>query len=198
MSEFWNERFNRDEFVYGTEPNSFFRKELGKLTAGKLLLPGEGEGRNAIYAAKQGWDVHAFDTSEIARQKAVALAEKGGVNINYSVEDITTFSPQSNHYDAAAVIYVHLPEEGRVAFHHKLIDALKPGGTLILEVFEKEQIKNNSGGPKNEAMLYSLEEIYTDFHPLDITSFAKETIKLSEGAHHKGTAEVIRYVGIKR
>jgi len=63
MKEFWNERYAKNEFIYGTEPNEFFRKELEILPAGKIILPCDGEGRNAVFAAKLGWKVNAFDFS---------------------------------------------------------------------------------------------------------------------------------------
>ena len=69
MNSFWNERYSTNEYAYGTEPNEFFKSVLSKLEVGKLLLPGEGEGRNAVYAAKQGWHVTAFDTSIAGKTK---------------------------------------------------------------------------------------------------------------------------------
>lgn len=65
MKELWDKRYNTDQFIYGTTPNGFLKSELDKLKAGKLLLPGEGEGRNAIYAASRGWSVEAFHTSQL-------------------------------------------------------------------------------------------------------------------------------------
>lgn len=72
-----------------------------------------------------------------------------------------------------------------------------PGGKIILEAYDKDQLKYNSGGPKNPDLLYSLEEIYTDFNELGIIAFSKELIHLDESSLHQGEASVIRYVGIK-
>ena len=75
-ADFWNERFGKEEFIYGTEPNQFFKEQLQNLEIGTLLLPAEGEGRNAVYAATQGWEVSAFDISEQGRVKAIFLAKQ--------------------------------------------------------------------------------------------------------------------------
>ena len=75
---FWDERYSTDEFIYGKEPNEFFRENLLKIRPGKLFLPGEGEGRNAVFAAKNGWTVDATDQSEIGKLKALKLASESG------------------------------------------------------------------------------------------------------------------------
>ena len=80
MKNFWDERYSNKEFVYGTLPNQFFKDQLDKLKPGKILMVGEGEGRNAVYAAKLGWQVDAIDSSNVAKEKAAKLAELNKVN----------------------------------------------------------------------------------------------------------------------
>jgi len=181
-SNFWDERYSGEEYVYSTEPNQFFKEQIDKLTKrGNLLLPGEGEGRNGVYAAKLGWQVDAFDHSTIARAKAFKLAERKAVKINYSVADLTEFIPVKNYYNAAAIIFVHFDSEERSVFHHKIIDSLKPGGKLILEAFSKNQFGKNSGGPQNIEMLYSLEEIKNDFIEMKTILLEEKNVFLNEG-----------------
>ena len=57
----WNDRYSKDEFAYGEAPNNYLKEQLTKINVGKILFPAEGEGRNAVYAAKIGWTVSAFD-----------------------------------------------------------------------------------------------------------------------------------------
>lgn len=197
MKDFWNKRYSEKKYAYGTDPNEFFSTELSLLTPGKLLLPGEGEGRNAVWAAGKNWDVTAVDYSEAASEKALKLAENENVNIKYIVSPLEDFVPEVNTYDAVALVFVHLNEEIRETVHKNVVDALKPGGVLIAEFFSKEQIKNSSGGPKDIKMLYSLEDIYTDFHELDLIKFGKEKTTLNEGPYHTGPAEVIRITAKK-
>lgn len=197
MATQWDKRYSTEEYVYGTEPNQFFRDELSVLNPGKILFLGEGEGRNSVFAANNGWEVDAVDSSSVGKEKAMKLAQQKGVSINYSVSDLNDYSFPANKYDAVVLIFLHLPEELREKIHASVISTLKPGGVVILESFEKEQIKHNSGGPKNEALLYSLEDIYNDFHELDIEKFSKEIIDISEGDLHSGKSAVLRFVGKK-
>ncbi len=85
MRDFWNVRYSEEIYAYGTAPNVFFSSELKKLPPGKALFPAEGEGRNAVYAATCGWNVIAFDQSEAGKEKALQLAAKKGVEIDYAV-----------------------------------------------------------------------------------------------------------------
>lgn len=194
MREQWNQRYSSDTYIYGKEPNKFFKEELDKLTPGKILLPAEGEGRNAVYAAMKGWQVDAVDYSEAGKEKALRLAAERNVRINYTVNDLVSLSPGENIYDAAGIVFVHLDSEIRERFHQAIIKSLKPGGTLIMEVYEKDQIKMTSGGPKDIELLYSLEEIVEAFVDLDFISLSKENIILNESDLHSGEAWVIRFV----
>jgi SAM-dependent methyltransferase len=195
--EFWDERYSSIEFVYGTEPNIFFKDELDKIKTGNILLLGEGEGRNAVYAAANGWNVDAVDFSTIAKEKAIKLAEENSVNINYEIADLSEYIPKSNYYDSAAIIFLHLNPKIRSAVHAKVVDSLKPGGTLILEVYDKEQLGKDSGGPQNIDMLYSKEELKDDFVNMNIIVFQKKIITLNESDQHKGEAAVLRLIAVK-
>jgi SAM-dependent methyltransferase len=197
-SNFWDERYSAEEYVYGTEPNQFFKEQLQKInTAGKLLLLGEGEGRNAIFAAKLRWTVDAFDQSSVAKMKALQLAELNKVKINYLNVDLGKFIPQKNSYDCAAIIFVHLPSEIRSGFYRKIIESIKPKGKIILELFSKNQLGKDSGGPQDINMLSSIEEIKNNFMDLKTLLLKEENIFIEEGAKHSGEASVIRFVGEK-
>ena len=196
MKEYWNNRFNTAEYVFGKEPNEFLKEEINKLSPGKALFIAAGEGRNAVYAAKQGWQVDAIDYSETAKEKALKLAVENQVNINYQIIDIFDYSFPSNTYDAIVSIHFHCREQIRDEFNKKIISALKPQGKVILQVFDKAQISKKSGGPKDIAMLYSLEDIVNGFSDLEFELFVKET---SERIIYGETKEieVIKFVGVK-
>jgi len=197
-TDFWNERYSSREYVYGERPNSFFKEQIEKVSIpGKLLLPGEGEGRNAVYAARLGWQVDAYDQSVNAQRKALSLAQKNKVKINYSVVDLTKFVPSKNCYDAVAIIFVHLGMEHRAIFNQKIMDSLKAGGKIILELFSKAQLGKTSGGPQDFSMLYSFDEIKKDFGSLKTIVLKEEIINIDEGEKHRGEASVIRFVGEK-
>ncbi|WP_108424826.1 class I SAM-dependent methyltransferase [Flagellimonas amoyensis] len=195
-ADFWNERYGEEEYVYGIQPNEFFKEQINKLKPGKILLPAEGEGRNAIYAASLGWDVVAFDISEKGREKALGLAADKQVKIYYSISDVLEFHSDSQ-FDAMGLCYAHFPAEIRKQAHLHLMQFLKPDGIVIFEAFAKAQMGKASGGPKNKEMLFSIEEVKTEFPDLDFKLLKEKTIELSEGNYHKGKAEVIQFMGVK-
>ncbi|MDP4172516.1 MAG: class I SAM-dependent methyltransferase [Bacteroidota bacterium] len=197
MQELWDQRFSEEGFAYGSDPNLFFKEELDKHTPGKILLLGEGEGRNGVYAAQIGWQVDAFDFSSAAREKALKLAKSKGVELNYTLQDLQDITLPENYYDASALIYLHLDPQLRSQLIKKVIKALKPGGIIIMEVFDKEQLGRTSGGPKDPELLYSLEEIVEKFADLDFITLSKEVTEINEGKYHQGESVLIRFVGAK-
>src|SRR5512136_2935998 len=105
MKDFWDNRYSVEDYIFGTEPNEFFKSEINKLPRGKLLLIGEGEGRNAVYAAKLGWQVDAIDFSSTAKSKALMLADRNSVKINYYVQDFNDLNLTAENYNAVGIIY---------------------------------------------------------------------------------------------
>lgn len=196
MQDFWNQRYATNDTVYGKAPNLYFKSIMDSLTTGSLLLPAEGEGRNAVYAASLGWKVEAFDYSSVAQEKALQFAHTISVTIKYDVLELNEFKA-TKQYDAIGLIYVHLPESERIALHQKMIDALLPGGVLILEAFCKAQINNASGGPKDIEQLYSLDQLKQDFASLNCIQAIEIEVDLEEGPFHKGKANLVRYCAKK-
>jgi len=197
MKEFWNGRYAEKEFIYGKEPNEFFKAQLAELKPGKLLLPCEGEGRNAVYAAMQQWDVDALDQSEKGKEKCIQLAEENKVVVNYQIADVAEIDFGENKYDAIALIYAHFPPNIRKKIHEKCAKALKPGGSIILEAFNPLQLKNSSGGPKDMDLLYTIPMLQDDFIDLKIKYIENLTTNLKEGNYHIGEANIIRLIAIK-
>lgn len=203
MKSFWEERYGAPEYAYGEEPNQFLKEQLALLPKGRILFPADGEGRNSVYAATQGWDVVAFDMSAEGKKKANALAKKFGVEVDFRVGLIQELEFPKESFDALVLIYAHFPPEFRKAWHQRLAGFLKPGGTLIIEGFSKEHLelsKKNPevGGPQNIDMLFSIEELQEDFEGFDLLECCGRTVDLSEGLYHVGTSSVIRLVARKR
>ncbi len=197
MKEFWDDRYSKSNYAYGKAPNEFFKQEIEKLPVGKLLLPAEGEGRNAVYAASIGWDVHALDMSENGREKALMLASENKVSIKYDVCPIQDCKLIDNEYDAVVLIYAHFPPQLRKIIHQKLSKSLKPGGILLIEAFNKTQLGKKSGGPQDLDLLYSIDEMKLDFAGFKFVEAIETTINLYEGEYHKGPAEIIRIKALK-
>jgi len=197
MKAFWDERYDTDQYVYGKEPNEFFSLELDKLVPGKILLPGEGEGRNAVYAASLGWTVSAFDQSWVGSEKAQRLAKEMGVQLDYQISGIESYHFRQDHYDVVGLTFVQVPPLLRKKLHRQVLYALKPGGVVILEAFHTSQLGNDTGGPQSLEMLFDKATILDDFNGLETLFMDELTTSLQEGPFHKGNANIIRYLGKK-
>ena len=199
----WNERYSKEEFAYGIQPNNYLKEQLEKLKAGTILFPAEGEGRNAVFAARLGWIVSAFDISVEGKNKALQLAETNKVNIDYHIGELDTLKFQSGQFDVIALIYAHFPAGIKSSCHIALDKYLRKNGLIIFEAFSKNHIdyiaKNEKvGGPKDIAMLFSIEELKSDFENYEIIELVEKEIELNEGLFHNGKGSVIRFVGRKK
>jgi SAM-dependent methyltransferase len=197
MQNMWDERFSAKEYVYGEAPNVFFAEQLDKLIPGIIILPCEGEGRNAVYPASRGWQVKAFDSSEAGKSKALQLAHKKGVHIEYTIINAADAQYPEASADVVAFVFAHFPPAIRKSVHQKALSWLRPGGKIILQAFNPLQLQNNSGGPKDITMLYTIEMLKEDFAGLNIELLYTGRIKLDEGKYHQGMADIISFTGIK-
>ncbi|MEL1253241.1 class I SAM-dependent methyltransferase [Flavobacterium sp. DGU38] len=199
----WNDRYSNEEFAYGTTPNNYLKEQLEKLNPGTILFPAEGEGRNAVFAAKSGWIAEAFDISTEGKNKALKLAEINNVMINYQVGELEFLNYQAEQFDAIALIYAHFPAEIKSAIHKTLQQYLRKGGIVIFEAFSKKHLEylakdDKVGGPKDIESLFSIEEIKSDFPDYEIIELEEKEIELNEGLFHNGKGSVIRFVGRKK
>lgn len=203
MKEFWDDRYSTDEFAYGKHPNNYLKEQLEKLEVGSILFAAEGEGRNAVFAATLGWSVSAFDISTTGKNKALRLSEAQNVSIDYQVGELRTLYYDNNQFDAIAFIYAHFPADIKSQYHKTLDKYLMKGGTVIFEAFSKNHLAYNSvnekiGGPKDINMLFSKEELKSDFANYEIVELDEKEIELNEGLFHNGRGSVIRFVGRKK
>lgn len=196
---FWDQRYAEPGFKYGTEPNVFMQQQAVRLTpASRVLVPGDGEGRNGVWLAAQGHQVTSVDSSVVGLQKASALARQRGLALNTQVVDLTDWVPEPQSVDAVVLIYTHLPDSFRRQAHQRLAAAVCPGGWLMLEAFHPAQLQHTSGGPKDASMLYTPEVLEQDFAGV-LTSVLvwQGEVQLAEGPGHQGLAHVTRWVGRK-
>jgi hypothetical protein len=201
--ERWNERYSQVDFAYGEDPNEYLKEQLSKLQLGSILFPAEGEGRNAVYAAKLGWDVSAFDISIEGKKKAMQLAQKNDVAIDYQVGELKDVSFASLKFDAIALIYAHFPADIKSHYHNAFDKLLKPNGIIIFEAFSKKnldyvKVNERIGGPKDIEVLCSIAEIKRDFPNYEIIELEEKEVELHEGLYHNGIGSVIRFVGRKK
>lgn len=191
----WDERFSQVEPVYGEEPNTYLRAQVARLKPNsKVFVPGDGYGRNGLWLARQGFQVHTVDLSPIGVERARKAAETTGVKMIAEQADLSAWNWPENEFDAVAAIYLHLPPGARTKLHEKMFRALRSGGILILEAFTPAQLQHSSGGPKQLDLLYTAEMLREDFAAADVLELEEREIHLDEGRMHRGPAAVVRAV----
>ena len=196
MNSFWDQRYTEQPAVYGWEPNEFLVSVTNRLLdSSRIVCLGEGYGRNAIWLAQQGHDVTIVDSSSVAIKQANDKAQELGLRIETVCENLATYTPPP--CDVVVGIYIHLQPKLRKTVHERAWNALKPSGLFIMECFRKEQIRNDTGGPKDSKMLYSLKELRSDFKEAEFEILTEATIEINEGRFHTGEAEIIRMVARK-
>lgn len=197
---FWDQRFAEPGFKYGTAPNAFLVAQAPRLpNAARVLVPGDGEGRNGVWLATQGHRVLSIDSSSVGLAKAHALAAERGTALETLHADLADWQPAPASADAVVLVFVHLPSTLRRDVHRRLAAALVPGGWLIVEGFHPRQLGRTSGGPQDVDMLMTLDALREDFDGwLDEALGADVEVRLDEGPGHQGDAVVTRYVGQRR
>ena len=194
QQEFWNKKFLRDAYLYGKKPNEFIYSCSANFNkTQRLLCVGEGEGRNAVFLAKKGFEVVALDASDIGLKKLEEYAKEENVKVKTLCTDINDWIPKKK-YGTIVASYFHVSNDEKKDVFKKLESALKNKGFLVLEVFSKNQINYSSGGPKDTDLLYSIEEFENIFKDSIIHKLEEVIINLDEGKGHQGKASVIRLV----
>jgi cyclopropane fatty-acyl-phospholipid synthase-like methyltransferase len=195
MTDFWNARYGEPGFAYGTEPNAFLVARRNLLKPGmKALAVADGEGRNGVWLAQQGLDVLSVDASEIGLRKVRELAADRGVEVRTEKADLTVWTWPEREFDIVAAIFVHFPPEVRSRMHRHMLEALRPGGVLILEAFTPAQLNYKSGGPPVLDMLYTADMLRIDFAGGEILETEECVTDLEEGKYHRGPGAVVRLV----
>ena len=136
---FWDERYQKGRFMFSTKPNAFLVEQVPE-KGGKALAVGDGEGRNGVWLAEQGWSVTSLDYSQEGIAKTQQLATQRGVALETVCADASQWDYPEAHFDLIVLFYFHLPREPAKVAHRGCVKALRPGGRLILEGFRKEQM----------------------------------------------------------
>ena len=198
----WDQRYSSDHYVYGTAPNDFLKAQFEQIPAGgQVLCLAEGEGRNAVFLAEQGYKVTAIDLSEVGLNKALKLACDKGVAIITHVSDLADYSLGEAQWDGIVSISAHMPPAVRQRIHAQVAPALRPGGVMILEAYTEQQLEMQGvGGPpaSQKDKFMSLETLRAELGELEEVVGVELQREMSEGELHHGPSAVVQYIGRKR
>jgi SAM-dependent methyltransferase len=201
VAAFWNSLYGVDHYRYGTAPNAFLASQAASVFApgARVLVVGDGEGRNGVWLAEQGFDVVTVDASSAGVAKARALAASRGVPSS-RLEVLEGLFPSvglhRKPYDGVVLCYVHAPAAARSALHLAAAEALRFGGVFLLEAFAKAQLGRTSGGPQDADMLVAASELEVDamLGMLSVELLEETEVTLDEGPGHAGDAAVVRMI----
>jgi 2-polyprenyl-3-methyl-5-hydroxy-6-metoxy-1,4-benzoquinol methylase len=195
----WDIRFEKDQFVYGKEPNAFLKEYQIKLDLpkGNALAIAEGEGRNAVFLAKQGMRVTAWDYSKVGLEKTNKLASENGVEVKTELVDLNDAPWKKNEWDEIVCIFGQFPKELRDRVLLDIREGIKPGGYFVTEVYSLHQLSYKSGGPGDLSFLYRPEEFLNVFSDWKIVHFFMGEVIRHEGEGHNGLSHVIQLIAQK-
>ena len=172
----------------------FVKGNYNKIPKGNILCVADGEGRNGVWLAKQGYKVTSIDFSCKAIDKIERLAMINNISIKTICDDLLNHKFSTNKYDGIISIFSHFNAEETNHLHQKYYDALKSNGVFIMEAFAKEQLPLNTGGPKDLSLLYDTNDIKNSFPNGKIELLKKDIIYIHEGNLHNGKAVVVRAI----
>lgn len=193
----WDKKYGGEEYFYGTVANGFLRKNYTSIPRGPVLCLAEGEGRNAVFLAEQGYEVTAVDQSIAGIEKGRRLAKTRGVDVDFIHADLQDFNIGTAQWSGIISIFCHLSPELRKSVHARVITGLKPDGVFLSEAYTPRQIPNTTGGPKMEGLLLTPEILRAELGTLNFTHLVELEREIIEGSGHSGIGVVVQSIAVK-
>jgi SAM-dependent methyltransferase len=193
----WDERYGTEEYAYGTRPNKFLEENFHSIPKGKVLSLAEGEGRNAVFLAQQGYAVTAVDASLVGLNKAWKLAEENGVFVECVHADLADYDLGEDRWDGIVSIFCPLPSSLRKQLYKKVEAGLKPNGIFLLEAYTPEQLKHGTGGGNSADVMQSKESLRLELAGLKFRHLVELERDVREGIYHTGIGAVVQAIAAK-
>lgn len=196
----WNERYAAAKgYLFGTEPADFVKRTAPRLQPGsKVLCIADGEGRNSVHLAGLGLKVTAMDYSDVAQEKARALALARGVDVDFRLGDIGSWNWEPGRWDAVLAVFIQFAEPDlRDAIFAGMQRTLAPGGLVLLHGYTPRQIGFGTGGPKQVDQLYTTDLLRERFGAMEILRLTEYDAEIHEGAGHSGQSALIDLIARK-
>jgi SAM-dependent methyltransferase len=190
----WEQRYLAEGYLYGTEPNDFLRQHVDMIPHGRVLCLAEGEGRNAVFLAGQGFEVASIDLAQAGVAKTRRLATQRGVNVDAVTGDLATADLGIQAWNGIVSIFAHLPPAIRRDLHRRVVDALVPGGVFLLEAYTPAQIGRGTGGPPAPELAMTLSGLMRELEGLEFTHALETERDVVEGRGHTGRGSVVQVI----
>ncbi|MFC6687159.1 SAM-dependent methyltransferase [Jhaorihella thermophila] len=194
----WDQRYSIPDYLFGTEPADFLRREAGVIPSGaRVLCVADGEGRNSVWLAGQGMRVTAFDASPVGVEKARTLAAERGVDVAFNVTGVEEWD-WSRQYDAVVAVFIQFaPPDLRDRLFGWLGQAVRPGGVLLLHGYAPRQVDYGTGGPPSRENMYTTDMLRAAYDGWEILRLDDYDAEIDEGPGHSGRSALVDLVARK-
>ncbi len=137
----WDRRYEGDQ-IWSGRPNGSLVHEVSGLAPGRALDVGAGEGGDAVWLATEGWTVTASDISARALQRVDTEARRRDLRIEARHADANAPDPfEGATFDLVAAHYASIPRTPDGRGVHNLMDAVAPGGLLLVVSHDLEPMR---------------------------------------------------------
>ena len=191
----WDEKYDSEDYIYGKQANTFLQENADAMPMGEILCLAEGEGRNAVFLAKKGYQVTAVDASMVGLNKARKLAEENECSIEFVHADLGDYDPGVDKWHGIVSIFCHVPLEIRKQLHKNIVPALKENGVLLLEAYTPAQLAHGTGGPPSEDLMMSAALLQEELPGMVFSHLQQLEREVVEGTFHSGTGAVVQAIG---
>ncbi|HJN50868.1 MAG: class I SAM-dependent methyltransferase [Pseudomonadales bacterium] len=189
--DLWDRRYEQREFVWTADPNQFLVAETKDLSPGRALDLGAGEGRNAVWLAKQGWQVAAIDFSAVGISKGEKLANSEDVAVNWICDDATRYKSAQDRFDLIIMLYFHIPRAQQRTVIHNSLMGLAAGGHFLYVGHDLSNIEKGQGGPQDPDLLCTPSDIERDLMDCEIIRAEVVQRSVSSEPGHGGAPDLI-------
>ena len=178
----WDRRYAAADRIHATPvPNRFLVSEISDLPPGSALDLACGAGRNAVWLAGRGWRVTGVDFSGVALGIARDLAASHGVEVDWVESDVIGWAPPARAFDLVCALYLQLPAPERRAALRHAVDALRPGGTLLVIGHDLLNMTEGWGGPTAPDVLFTPDDIVAEVGGLQVEKAERVRRSVEDG-----------------
>jgi SAM-dependent methyltransferase len=206
----WDERYRSSARIWSGQPNPQLVAEISGMAPGRALDVGCGEGADAIWLARRGWEVEAVDISGVALERAAAHATEAAPEASPRIEwrraDLVADPPPPGPFDLVSVQFMQLPPELRAGLFSALAGAVRPGGTLLIVGHHPSDLGSGVRRPPMPELFYTgddVAELLDDNWSVDVNEARPRKATTTDGlevtihdavlrATHRGARQVGR------
>jgi SAM-dependent methyltransferase len=186
-AQHWDERYRSSDQLFSGNPNGVLVTEAADLAPGRALDVGCGEGADALWLARHGWQVTAVDISRVALERAAVAGADLVERVTWAQADLTTTAPPTAAFDLVSLQYFPLPAQPDHTALRGLRDAVAPGGTLLIgshDMTDLATYRHPDFDPGDYYQPDDVARLLGDDWTVQVNESRPRTTPPPEGTHH--------------